>query len=511
LASAFALSQIVGRLAGGYRYSGLLGVVGLFFYGSIGSLFASQQNSSSAVPGAALLFELPYVNLWWVDFGGPFAHVILGHSLLYGLIGTFAAVGLLLAKLRDPGNADFRPDVLTLLPGLVISLNVIAGLGVVGVVAASILFYGRQKPWAWLSSALVLSFFVSVAALLGYWGSSSAAGMQLDPHLARNWFGLFIWFFIGLGIRIYALRWIKGLWTNPASLVLGLFFAGYVVFPLVTYDPFDSHDLYSFRFLQALLSVFGLVALGADLGNNIQWDVRAKAVTMDLLRIAIIAASMLLVAAVVSIVGEFLRPEPSDETLWLCKLTVESAVIVLALSVAGTTILRRPYSFVGTLATGILVVYCVGFLAWLPPWLNFGMGRMNMDITVESRELFGLRRLKESSEPSDLIATNRHSIDSLPERSARSYVYRALTERPILIEGWEYGEKYDPQFEAVREDNDALFITHDERLARDIVDKYGIDYIVLRPGSDIEGLRSRVVWLEALPDTGTLRIYRVKH
>ena len=38
----------------------------------------------------------------------------------------------------------------------------------------------------------------------------------------------------------------------------------------------------------------------------------------------------------------------------------------------------------------LMGVLMIGFLAWITPWLNFGMGRMKMDITISPGEVQGL-------------------------------------------------------------------------------------------------------------------------
>ena len=79
----------------------------------------------------------------------------------------------------------------------------------------------------------------------------------------------------------------------------------------------------------------------------------------------------------------------------------------------------------------------VGFLGWISPWLNFGMGRMKMDVTISPGEVQGLKRLGELAAPDERFATNKHAVDtlrSLPDRSSLRHAVRA----PVLIEGYEY-------------------------------------------------------------------------
>src|ERR1019366_1098240 len=78
--SCFGLGTLLSLKATGGKFGGIMSVAGLFFYGSLLSLFTDQLNRSRHVP-RPIGFKIPEVDV--LADGGPFSHVILGHSVLH--------------------------------------------------------------------------------------------------------------------------------------------------------------------------------------------------------------------------------------------------------------------------------------------------------------------------------------------------------------------------------------------------------------------------------------------
>ncbi len=98
--SCFGLGTLLSLKATGEKFGGIMSVVGLFFYGSLLSLFTDEPTSSGYVTGA-ILFKIPGVDV--LADGGPFSHLILGHSVLHGLGAITAIMGLCLVQ-REQGK-----------------------------------------------------------------------------------------------------------------------------------------------------------------------------------------------------------------------------------------------------------------------------------------------------------------------------------------------------------------------------------------------------------------------
>ena len=89
------------------------------------------------------------------------------------------------------------------------------------------------------------------------------------------------------------------------------------------------------------------------------------------------------------------------------------------------------------------------FWPGLPNWLRYGIGVVKTGITYAPGEVRGLRRLGELMTPDERFATNKHALDmeSLAPPNERSYGYSALSERPVLLEGYlARGENLLPWF-----------------------------------------------------------------
>jgi hypothetical protein len=516
LTSAIALGRILSRQAGGL--AGLAAVVGLFFFGSIGSLFSDYVNSSSPVSGA-ILFEIP--NIFVKDDGGPFSHLILGHSVMNGMIGICALTAIILAKSRQPDGIHTGPDISVLLPALVATIHGVAGLGVLGIYMAVLLVTGRWRPRAWTASLLSLTAFLLALKAMGFLGSAAVGHMRLNPVFAETLLMFFVWVFVGLNVRLYALAWITKSRQTKAGLLVALYAIGYGLYSLVIYDQNDNHSIYGIKFLQCIFSLFAFAALGDHLDA---WLRNENSPVRDFWRelpdFAFWTAIVFLVVACVAFGALMISGGLTPSERWSLKMTVFGALAVSALAWLARLLAAKPTNLSILPKFAIAVVIVLASSAWIAPWLNFGMGRMRMNIQLSKEETNALHILKDLSSPSDLFATNRHEPDALIAlrasklnsaniRGGRSYSYSTLLERRVLLEGWEYGEKLQPAFPEVRMDNDTLFDTRDAEEALRIVRKYGIRFIIDTPGTDLAYSHDARSWLVPVPEVAPIKAYKV--
>jgi hypothetical protein len=133
-----------------------------------------------------------------------------------------------------------------------------------------------------------------------------------------------------------------------------------------------------------------------------------------------------------------------------------------------------------------------------------------MDVTLSSGEVRGLDRLREIAPPRERFATNKHDVDSLADRRARSYGYSGLAERPVLLEGYLDREvTVLPWFARMQHDNDLMFTTADASTLHDLARTWKVQWLVARPGTDISLPRPLPAWLIQEKDCGSLKIYQV--
>ena len=115
--------------------------------------------------------------------------------------------------------------------------------------------------------------------------------------------------------------------------------------------------------------------------------------------------------------------------------------------------------------------------------------------------------------PGERFATNKHDLDAgdgFAQPLPRSYGYSALSERPVLLEGYmDRGEAELPWFETLLQDNELLFTTANPETLREIAQKWHVQWLVARPGTDISLPRPLPAWLVEQQDCGDLKIYRL--
>jgi hypothetical protein len=109
--------------------------------------------------------------------------------------------------------------------------------------------------------------------------------------------------------------------------------------------------------------------------------------------------------------------------------------------------MKRNQRFRSAGSAVLMAVLMIGFLAWITPWINFGLGRMKMDITLSAGEVQGLHRLRELAAPGERFSTNKHAVEGFATRKERSYGYSARSEHLVLLEGYlDRGETTLPWF-----------------------------------------------------------------
>ncbi len=505
LLAALAFGRVLGRRIGNPGLAGVASVAGLFFYGALSALLVTQVNSTGQNTLPAFLVSMP--DLAVVHDGGWFSHLVLGHSELWGGIGIFTALALLAGRLESVERPRLALDLFIVVPALVASLNVIAGIGTVGVVVGVYALLGLHHRKAFLLSAAVLAVALAVVWVMGYVGSPSASGVAFDFGYAPKALMLWRWLFVGLGIRLVAAAWLRRWRMDPVAWALLLFVVGYLAMGFLLRDDFDQHNLYALKFLQGVLSVFAFAWLGAVWGRGKRpWR---ETVVSELVRWAWRLAGLLLIADVVAAALTVARGGFASGSIAAWSLKLGAAGTVATLLGCGVLLVleRKSPAWWRRASAAVLAVAAVGFLAWLPSWTAYGLNELHMQVRLSPDEVSALHWVRDHSQTDALVATNHDSVASFKTRKERSYGYRVLAERPILLEGWEYGEKYDPRFPAVRHDNDVLFHTTDADSARAVVRRYGVRFIVMAPGTDLHVAPSPG-WLQLAGRFGSVKVYR---
>jgi hypothetical protein len=505
--SCFGLGTLLSLKASGGRFGGIMSVAGLFFYGSLLSLFTNEVHGASHVTGA-ILFKIPTVEV--LADGGPFSHLILGHSMLHGLGAITAIMGLCLVQREGEAVSIWREFILLLLPPLAAAVDTVAALYCLGVVGI-LLFWGRLgTARSWLPIMFMFCLFLGAWMLMGYAHAPDAAEATIKEYMAWQWWTLVVGFVVGLGFRIVGFRWISQPLRDSLSALVLASVLGLLSFTLLLhfegkeYPGSYNNERYGIYFLQCMFSIFAFSRLTSGCwrgAERSQW-------VAEWLRLA--KKGMILLAACGALIGIVGYATHGHAGIDFFRIKIFLSFLLLLLLAGASALMKRSRRFSAVGSATLMGMLLIGFLAWITPWLNFGLGRMKMDITLTPGEVRGLKRLGELAAPGERFATNKHAMDSLASRPERSYAYATLSERPVLLEGYVYrAENRRPGFKPLLRDNDLMFSTTNPQTVRDIAKTWHIRWLVARPGTDIALPRPLPAWLVEQQNCGDLRIYQI--
>jgi len=499
--SCFGLGMLLSLKATGAKFGAIMSVAGLFLYGPLLLLipFNGPRYSSNSLIGS-LFFKTPLGRM--LAAGIPYDHLLSGHSVLHGMGPITAIMGLCLAEKARDSAVSWRGLALLALPALAVPVHPVAAFYCLGI-AGILLFWGRLGAMqSWLPIVLMVGLFFGVWNIMGY-SQSPDAHVMIKDHPTTQWWMLLMWFVTVLGFRIVGFRWISRSWKDPFSALFMVSVVGLLAFTLLL-SLKDANEKYGIYFLQCMFSIFAFSRLTS------QWWHGAGRFQLiaDWLKFAI--RGMILFVACGFLIGVVSYSTHGKTGISYFPAKFLLAVLSLAFLVAMSELMKRSRSFTRFGSAALMVVLMAGFLAWSSDWVKYAMGWIHTDITYSPGEVRGLRRLGELMAPGEVFATNKHDLDTTEDGRGRSYGYSALSERPVLLEGYSArNEMVLPWFNTLLHDNDLLFSTTDPQTLRDIAGKWHVRYLVARAGTDIALPRPLPEWLNEQQNCGELKIYRI--
>ena len=498
--SCFGLGMLLSVKATGSRFGGVLSTAGFFFYGSLFSLFNDEWNSSTHLKGPAFIFNIPGAEV--PGSGGPFSHLILGHSVLHGMLAITAVMGLCLLARELDQFWSWRTLALFSLPAIAVAMHSAAALYCIAVVGILLLWERLANLRSWMALVFMLGLFVGAWRIMGFSHAPDAALMTINKHPFGDWWAVAIWFTAGLGLRSLGLRWISRSLRDPLSVLIGASVVGLLSFSLVLHFE-HGQQRYGFYFLQCVLALFAFSRLKPGFWRALD----RTSWTGEWLMIAASGITVLLVPIILLRASSRLLHRGSAVSF---RQEILPFLLVLVLITLVLLLMKRNQRFSNMSSAVVVCVLSIGFFAWIGPLLNFGMDRMKMDVTVTPGEVRGLERLNELSKPDERFATNKHSMDNFAGSPARSYAYGTLAERPVLLEGYAYqGVTSISGFKDLLRDNDLMFSTADPDRLHQLARTWHVRWLVARPGTDLALARPLPGWLVEQQGTGDLKIYRV--
>lgn len=498
----FGLGTLLSIEATGKTLGGIISVAGFFFYGSLLSLFTNEANSSSHISGA-ILFRIPDVAV--LADGGPFSHLILGHSMLHGMLAISAVMGSCLVHTERPDEFTWRHLSVLTLPALAVAVNSVVAIYCLGIVGI-LMFWGRLwSARSWILILLMCCLFLGTLKMMGYVHSPEAAETTIKQHISGQWWSVTIAFIAGLGFRVSAFRWTsRGFWDPVAALFIASVI-GFLLFSLAI-QLGGGNEHYGIYFLQCMFSMFAFSQLTSGFWREAE---RSRCIA-EWLRLT--TKGMLVLITWGILIAIFAYSTHTHPGIASFRFKLFFSLTIFSLFAGTSALMERNRQFAKVASTILFGVLLIGFGAWITPWSNFGLGRMKMDVTLTPGEVRGLYRLGELSEPNERFATNKHAVDTLAAGRERSYAYAALSERPVLLEGYlDHGVTILPWFQNLLRDNDLLFTATDPDTVRNIAKFWSVRWLVARPGTDIALSKPLPPWLVEEQGSGDLKIYRIDY
>jgi hypothetical protein len=203
----------------------------------------------------------------------------------------------------------------------------------------------------------------------------------------------------------------------------------------------DENERYGLNSLQSMFSLFAFSRLNPGCWRGVE---RAQWITdwLDLAKWGMVLLSVS--GALFGIVHVVTRSHTGIEDF---RFKVFLSFLLAGLLAITSLLMKRNQRFRSAGSAVLMAVLMIGFLAWITPWINFGLGRMKMDITLSAGEVQGLHRLRELAVPGERFSTNKQAVEGFATRKERSYGYSALSEHLVLLEGYlDRGETTLPWF-----------------------------------------------------------------
>jgi hypothetical protein len=340
---------------------------------------------------------------------------------------------------------------------------------------------------------------------MGYGHAPDAVGttIKTDLNWGWQWWTLVVWFVVGLGFRISGFRWISKPLRDPISALVLATVVGFLLFFLLVQFPHEE-QIYGVIYLQCIFSIFAFSRLTFGWwrgGERSQW-------AGEWLRLATKGMITLVTCAVLVRIVTFAVHSP--EKIGGIRSQFLPCFLLILLLVGTSAFMKRSHRFSTAGSAMLMGVLLIGFTAWIAPLLNFGMGRMQMDVTLGPGEVQGLNRLAGLAAPGERFATNKHNMDTIATHPERSYGYSALAGHPVLLEGYFYHTPIEsPEVKSLLRTNDLMFTTNDPETVREIARTWSVRWLVARPGTDISLPRPLPAWLVEQQNSGDLKIYRI--
>ena len=207
-------------------------------------------------------------------------------------------------------------------------------------------------------------------------------GAKIDWHLVLQWWPVTIAFIVGLGFRIIAFRWIAQPLKNPLAALVLATLVGLLSFSVLLQLE-DGNTRYGIYFLQCMLSIFAFSRVKSDFWRGQErshWAVEW---------LGLATKGMVLLTLCGILLGILSRLARSHTGIDDVRSKMLFSLLLILFLSGILFLMNRSLRFSRIGSALLMGVLLIGFLAWITPWLNYGMGRMKLDVTVSPGEVTG--------------------------------------------------------------------------------------------------------------------------
>ena len=346
--SCFGFGTLLALRCGGDSFGGIMSVVGLFFYGSLLALFSHDVNGPVSAPGA-FLFTIPGVEV--MADGGPFAHLILGHSELHGLLAITGVLAFFFAAL----DHSKRRIILAILPALAVPVNSVAALYCFGIAAILLSWRRLRIPRLWMELLVMAALFFAAWRIMGYRHSHDAAMAFFNRHPGSEWWLIAVGFLIGLGFRIIAFAWVTNPLKDPVAAIVLATVLGLLSFYLFL-KLGGGNQHYGIYYLECMLSIFAFSRLKFGFWRSAE----LRALMQTWFRIAVKGMLLLTLTALALGLLAFTTHQHTGVNSFALKLAISTATLLFL--AAGAALIKRGGRTALVVTSGATAVLLLGFL-----------------------------------------------------------------------------------------------------------------------------------------------------
>lgn len=490
--------------------TGWIAVLFVFFLSAPYEILRFLVNLLAQRAGALGWLQERFSNLPGIGYQ---VHLIAGSGLWGGIV-LFVVAALLIRTFSTDNDAKPSPLLCGVIAACGICLNLLAGLPALLLVCGMYVCLRGAQFGTWVrvgilcfvgAAVLVLGGILNVGELLA--GRSSPPAFALLNALpADKLIEIYFIFTLALGYRLLA--FLTFAWGSAATRwALALVTVGYLVFYLLVRGVLRPEDGYAIIFWSMLLAGFAAAPSAILFVRFAQRRLRISDEMNVAAKKLLGRGAMVLIGGGLIVIA-LLLGWVHNGIMAILVIAIIGLVLALRYFRERLDLASKPFRVFSMLFATLVLVLSLS--AWIAPVLNFGWNGRHNFIIADAGRIRSLVALEQNSAPNAVVATSHQRFPGQTGIQGESVLYAALSQRSMLLESTQYfNVELAKNFEATRTANETLFTTPDAETAKNIVMKFGIDYILTEPNETLGFDALHTTWLKPISNNGNLGIWQV--